>query len=260
MIADATLAGLDDYVVGYRDVFRRRDQLDRFRAYLRGLLDGDPARSVEAIAARHGGPGNGSAQALQHFVTSSPWDAERLLTAYRAGLGPRWHDPAAVWVVLDLAFPKKGRHSVGVQRQLARPLGRKVNCQVAVAVAQVGPAGVVPLGVRLYLPARWRTDAAGSKVETAVALLDRIATERPRPAGAVGDAGYRASPEFAAALADRGLPCLEEDDLVTRGLERFAWLERHLGLGRFEGRTWRGWHHHAGLVLAAFGFLAQAVN
>lgn len=29
-----------------------------------------------------------------------------------------------------------------------------------------------------------------------------------------------------------------------------------LGLDRFEGRTWRGWHHHVTMVLLAYAFLA----
>jgi len=32
-------------------------------------------------------------------------------------------------------------------------------------------------------------------------------------------------------------------------------LKRELGLGHFEGRNWRGFHHHATLSIAAYGFL-----
>ena len=32
-------------------------------------------------------------------------------------------------------------------------------------------------------------------------------------------------------------------------------LKDELGLDHFEGRSWRGWHHHAVLVLMAYAFL-----
>jgi SRSO17 transposase len=32
-------------------------------------------------------------------------------------------------------------------------------------------------------------------------------------------------------------------------------LKQELGLGHFEGRNWRGFHHHAMLCIAAYGFL-----
>ena len=32
-------------------------------------------------------------------------------------------------------------------------------------------------------------------------------------------------------------------------------LKQEIGLGHFEGRSWRGFHHHATLCIAAYGFL-----
>jgi hypothetical protein len=33
-------------------------------------------------------------------------------------------------------------------------------------------------------------------------------------------------------------------------------MKQEVGLAHFEGRTWRGWHHHATLCMAAHVFLA----
>jgi hypothetical protein len=39
-----------------------------------------------------------------------------------------------------------------------------------------------------------------------------------------------------------------------------AELKQELGLGHFEGRGWRGFHHHATLCIAAYGFRVAERN
>ena len=55
-------------------------------------------------------------------------------------------------------------------------------------------------------------------------------------------------------------------ELVRRAKHRwiierdYQELKQELGLGHFEGRGWRGFHHHATLCLAAYGFLVAERN
>jgi len=55
-------------------------------------------------------------------------------------------------------------------------------------------------------------------------------------------------------------------DLVAMAKQRwiierdYEELKQELGLGHFEGRGWRGFHHHATLCIAAYGFLVAERN
>ncbi|VTR93678.1 Uncharacterized protein OS=Asticcacaulis benevestitus DSM 16100 = ATCC BAA-896 GN=ABENE_04845 PE=4 SV=1: DDE_5 [Gemmata massiliana] len=267
------LARFEGYVSAFRPVFHRSDQLLRFRAYVRGLLERTERKNVEAIATAAGRVmmvESNLAQALQHFVSHSPWDARRLLGAVRRfAVAPR-PDPGAVWVVHDGVFTKKGRHSVGVQRQYARSLGKKINCQVGVFVARVGPAGYFPLAARLYLPASWLREHADSderalpsdergpatKAAIALRLIDELRNEGDVPSIVTGEAEYFSGTDFRDGLTTRGLVAREDLTAHLVGAQRrFEWLKNELGLDHFEGRAWHGWHHHVSLVFAAYGFL-----
>ena len=43
--------------------------------------------------------------------------------------------------------------------------------------------------------------------------------------------------------------------MTTYGKQLLEDLKQEFGLGHFEGRGWRGFHHHASLCIAAYGFL-----
>ena len=63
------------------------------------------------------------------------------------------------------------------------------------------------------------------------------------------------------------LSTLSEDVTFARlvDLTKLRWrierdyqeLKQEVGLGHFEGRGWRGFHHHATLCIAAYGFLVS---
>ena len=87
------------------------------------------------------------------------WDAEAgrdLVCGYvTQALG----DPGAVLVADEVAFLKKGDHSVGVARQRATSTGRVENCQLGVFLAYASRYGQALVDRRLFLPEAWACDA-----------------------------------------------------------------------------------------------------
>ncbi len=267
------LTQLDEYLVLFRGAFRRRDQVRWAAVYLQGLLADGARKNMETLARRvvlpPGLSATDIAQALQNFVNRSPWDEEEVWRRYRDLLRPRFAPTGGTFVVEELDFPKQGRHSVGVHRQHSAAFGRKINCQSAVSLHHAGPAGYCPLGLRLYLPRRWvndpdRLDGAAvppglrgfrTRGQIALELLDRVRAEGWPAARVAVEAPFGTSQDFRDGLAERGLSLADEagDELrLTRDGVRH--LRERLGLDHFEGRSWRGFHHHACLVMLAFGF------
>jgi SRSO17 transposase len=261
-----------------RGAFRRRDQVRWAALYVEGLLRPGGRKTVEHIvrtAAADPGPAAGNAaQALQHFLNQSPWDEDVLLGDVQELLAP-CRSAEDLLVVAELAFPKQGRHSVGVQRQYSSALGRKTNCQVAVALLHVGvpaagaPASpCFPLALRLYLPRGWQQDperlaAAGvpapfrrprTRTDLARELLENCGLPLPERR-LTSLAGCAVGDELEAAAKDRGLSYLPEAaaDAADAVQACIAHLQ-DLGLDHFEGRSWRGFHHHAALVLFAHAY------
>ncbi|MBA4190519.1 MAG: transposase [Planctomycetaceae bacterium] len=263
---------ISDYVARYSDLFARADQREWFRLYVNGLLTAPDRKNVEAIAALATPARSGAnlSQALQHFVTDSPWDPSGVQTRYRDLLPTSYGDEGTAWVVHDGVLLKKGKNSVGTQRQFARSIGRKVNCQIAVVVGIVGQAGYVPLAARLYLPGYWLREQPELTVKTvpsehrthvsksaiALSLLDELRAEGWAASKVAMDDGYRNAEGFGEALETRDIQFADEArEHLTVAAQRFEWLKTRLGLDHFEGRTWIGWHHHMAMVLAATGFL-----
>jgi SRSO17 transposase len=123
------------------------------------------------------------------------------------------------WIVDDTAFPKKGRHSVGVARQYCGVLGKQDNCQLAVSVSLADAQASVPVAWRLYLPREWAEDAArrrragvpedvgfATKAEIALAQLQQLLAEGAPRHCVLADAGYGVDAAFRRRLERMGLP------------------------------------------------------
>src|ERR671935_2757232 len=104
---------LEAYAARFAREFGRIQRTHWAGVYLQGLLLDGERKSIEPLSRRVSVPGwhGDTEQALQLFVNQSPWDHEAVLRIYRALLAERFADPAAVIILDDTGFPKKGTHS-----------------------------------------------------------------------------------------------------------------------------------------------------
>ena len=150
--ARALLRRLGQFLDGFSACFSRQLQRDAASQYIDGLFSDSERKSIQAMHGRLGDPGD--YQALQHFITHSPWDATRVWTQLRATVPVR----TGILALDDTGFPKQGTQSPGVQRQYCGTLGKIGNCQVAVSSALIADGRTWPLAFDLYVPTSWIED------------------------------------------------------------------------------------------------------
>ena len=149
--------------------FGRKEAQAQSLVYLNGLLLSRERKSAEPMALVFGKPNDDGVSQnqvlnLQRFLSQSPWDCQDIQHEVQAVFAERLVPSTTNWSigtvgVLDSSgFPKKGRESVGVQRQYCGRLGKKENCQVGVFLVGVTPAGSALLDHQLYLPKVWAQD------------------------------------------------------------------------------------------------------
>ena len=206
------LARFGTFVDQFGVCFSRRPQRAAARRYLDGLFNDSERKSMQAMHGRLSEPA--TYQALQHFVTHSPWEANALWTRLRAVVPPR----EGLLAVDDTGLPKQGRHSPGVQRQYCGALGKIGNCQIAVSTVLLADGLTWPLGCDLYVPQAWIADPdrcarAGIPETTRFREKWRIALSQIRRAmkagftitAVVADADYGSTAAFRRSLEHLGL-------------------------------------------------------
>ena len=158
-------------------------------------------------------------QRLQHMLSESQWDHRAVLDQV-AHEAERWLGGTTDSCLLidESGFAKKGKHSVGVQRQWCGRQGKVDNCQVGVFAA-LGKGHLSTLiDERLYLPKEWASDptrcrrAGMAPVQRQYRSKSELALEMVRHQKALGlryawvgaDGGYGKEPAFLRALEAMG--------------------------------------------------------
>jgi SRSO17 transposase len=210
----AWVAGFDEAFAEIAGVFGQVQSRRRARAYLLGLLSQTERKNGWSLAEFAGDDGPDGMQRLLNFY---PWDAEAARDAVRRYVVRELGDPAAVLVPDETGFVKKGRASVGVQRQYSGTAGRVENCQLGVFLAYATPDGQRALIDRaLYLPESWTADR-----------------DRCDHAGVPQGVGFATKPELARRMIERALAAgvpfgwVSADEAYGQNPPLRSWLEDH---------------------------------
>jgi SRSO17 transposase len=170
-ILRGVLPRLDRFLDPFIELLQRSEQGQHGRHYVAGLLSHLEYKNVESIAYLH----DQEREPLQQFIGQSSWDHGPWFTELARQVGQQLASPDAVLVFDPSAFPKKGKASVGVQRQWCGRLGKIDNCQVGIYLAYVGRSEHALVDVRLYLPKEWARDRQ-RRIEAGVPRTVRFRT------------------------------------------------------------------------------------
>jgi SRSO17 transposase len=180
--------------------FGRQAMHQRALDYIMGLLSPIERKTswqLSEVAGRR------TPYSLQHLLDRARWDADAVRDDLQTYVAEHLGEPDAVLVVDETGFLKKGRHSVGVQRQYSGTAGRIENCQIGVFLAYASQRGRVLLDRKLYLPKEWTQDTArcaaakapetvefATKPQLAQQMIERAVTASMPFAWVTGDAVY----------------------------------------------------------------------
>ena len=265
MAEDVTVAEVEDWAVGLETLlarigprFARAEPRARAGVYVQGLLSAAERKNGWTLAEQ---AGDATPDAMQRLLNHADWDADAVRDDLRGYVVEQLGDDAAVLVVDETGFLKKGTKSAGVARQYSGTAGRIENCQVGVFLAYATPAGRTFLDRELYLPRAWIDDRdrcaeAGigpevefqTKPELALAMLTR-ALDAGVPAGWVAaDEVYGQNAGLRLALEERGMPYVlavpvnqytiaagpiaqTRVDVLSAALSETAWTRLSAGAG-----------------------------
>jgi SRSO17 transposase len=165
--------------------FGRAEPRRRVLAYLRGLV-GNVGRKNGWQLAEHAG--EATPDGMQRLLATADWDPDLVRDDLRGYVVEHLGAPGGVLVVDETGFLKKGRTSVGVQRQYSGTAGKVDNCQLGVFLAYASPWGRAFIDRELYLPRVWTDDPA-----------------RCRAAKVPAETQFRTKPQLARVMLERAL-------------------------------------------------------
>lgn len=141
---------------------RTRDTSEHALAYMRGQMTMERDRNFAGIA---NSMEQADGQALQHFMSNSPWSGQGVFEQIRAELSEKAElQQNGLLIVDEYADEKAGGQSVGTSRQYNGRMGKVDECQVAVTLGyanwklQPWPVWAM-VDAEVFLPEEWFSEA-----------------------------------------------------------------------------------------------------
>src|SRR5271166_1668234 len=135
-------AELDGVAAKLAPRFERAEPRQRVLAYLTGLLSHAERKNGWQLAEL---AGEATPDGMQRLLSTAHWDADAVQGDLVAYVQEQLSDPAAVLVLDETGFVKKGKKSVGVAPQYCGAVGKIANCQIGVFLAYATRHGPVLL-------------------------------------------------------------------------------------------------------------------
>ncbi len=135
--------------------FARSETRERVQAYLRGLLSPIERKNGWQLAEE---AGETTPYAMQYLLNRAVWESDEVRDRLQAYVREMLADADGMLVIDETGFLKKGKKSVGVQRQYSGTAGRIENCQIGVFLTYASQANHTLVDRELYLPKSWTQD------------------------------------------------------------------------------------------------------
>lgn len=135
--------------------FARIETFQRAQRYMRGLMSQIKRRNGWQLAEQIG---DQTPDGVQRLLNTARWDVDGVRDDLQTEAVTVLGDEAAVGVIDETGFLKKGDQSAGVKRQYSGTAGRVENCQIGVFLAYTTSIGHTLIDRELYLPKDWETD------------------------------------------------------------------------------------------------------
>ncbi|WP_412077151.1 IS701 family transposase [Streptomyces xanthophaeus] len=148
-------ADFSDFVEEVFGYLPRADQRRWADAYLRGLLTVPGKKTIRQMA-KAVSLSAGAPQALQQFISASPWDWDEAREALARRVSTQL--PSHAWTIGLALAEKRGEHSVGVHRRFVPDAGRTLNCQVGIGLFLTSGSESLPVDWRLLMNEAWSGD------------------------------------------------------------------------------------------------------